>query len=125
MRLNAKTSSTEPFPSDTLNRGPNRSVHMLTLATAGGQRDCGGMRRRDLLRIGSLALGGLSLPGLLAARARAADAGLSAAVKDKAVVLLFLAGGPSHIETFDPRMDAPEGVRSVSGELATTIPGVT
>src|SRR5206468_3882462 len=82
-------------------------------------------RRRDLLRIGSLALGGLALPGLLAARAKAADAGLVSAVKDRAVVLLFLAGGPSHIETFDPRMDAPDGVRSVTGELATTLPGVT
>src|SRR5215213_8760371 len=98
---------------------------MLTLATDGGRRDCGGIRRRDLLRIGSLALGGLTLPGLLAARARAADAGLGAAVKDRSVVLLFLAGGPSHIETFDPRMDTPEGVRSVSGELATALPGVT
>src|SRR5437762_786277 len=98
---------------------------MLTLATDGGRRDCDGIRRRDLLRIGSLAVGGLALPGLLAARARAADAGLGAAVTDKAVVLLFLAGGASHIETFDPRMDAPDGVRSATGELATTLPGVT
>src|SRR5215217_7184874 len=96
---------------------PSRRPVMLTLATDRGRPDCGGIRRRDLLRIGSLALGGLSLPGLLEVRARAADAGLGAAVKDKAVVLLFLAGGPSHIETFDPRMDAPEGVRSTTGEL--------
>jgi hypothetical protein len=98
---------------------------MLTLSTGGEQRDCGGLRRRDFLRVGSLALGGLSLPGLLETRARAADAGLGAVLKDRAVVLLFLAGGPSHIETFDPRMDAPEGVRSVTGEVKTTIPGVT
>src|SRR4051794_36998531 len=98
---------------------------MLTLATDRGRPDCGGIRRRDLLRIGSLALGGMSLSGLLEARATGAGAGLGAAAEDKAVVLLFLAGGPSHIETFDPRMDAPEGVRSVSGELPTAIPGVT
>src|SRR5689334_9555805 len=98
---------------------------MLTLKTGGGRRDCGGVRRRDLLRIGSLALGGLALPALLSARTHAADAGIGAALKDRAVVLLFLAGGASHIETFDPRMDAPEGVRSVTGEVATTIPGVT
>jgi uncharacterized protein (DUF1501 family) len=98
---------------------------MITLTTDDGRRDCQGVRRRDFLRIGAVSLGGLSLPGLLAARAAAADAGLGAALKDRSVVLLFLAGGASHIETFDPRMDAPEGVRSTSGELATTIPGVT
>jgi uncharacterized protein (DUF1501 family) len=98
---------------------------MLTLWTGGGGHDCQGIDRRDFLRIGSLALGGLSLSGLLRTRAAAADAGIAAALKDRAVVLLFLAGGASHIETFDPRMDAPEGVRSVTGEVATTIPGVT
>jgi hypothetical protein len=98
---------------------------MLTLSVDGGQRDCQGVRRRDLLRIGSLALGGVSLAGLLSARARAADAGIGSALRDKAVVLLFLAGGPSHIESFDPRMDLPDGIRSVTGELATTLPGVT
>jgi hypothetical protein len=98
---------------------------MLTLWTGGGGHDCQGLDRRDFLRIGSLALGGLSLSGLLRTRAVAADAGIATALKDRAVVLLFLAGGASHIETFDPRMDAPEGVRSVTGEVATTIPGVT
>src|SRR5262249_42404823 len=76
-------------------------------------------------RVGSRALGVLSPPARLEARPRAAAAGRGAAVKDKAVALLSLAGGPSHIETFDPRMDAPEGVRSVTGEVATAIPGVT
>ncbi len=98
---------------------------MLGLTTSDRDRDCAGTTRRDFLRIGSLGMAGLSLGGLLEARARAADAGIGAAIKDKAVVLLFLAGGASHIETFDPRMDAPEGVRSVTGEVATTIPGVT
>jgi hypothetical protein len=104
---------------------------MLTLAIDGGRRDCRGVSRRDLLRIGTLALGGFSLSGLLATRAAGTGtgtgtgSGIGAALKDKAVVLLFLAGGPSHIETFDPRMDAPDGVRSVTGEVATTIPAAT
>jgi len=98
---------------------------MLTLSTGGSGRECGGLRRRDFLRIGSLALGGLSLSELLRTRATAAEAGIGEALRDKAVVVLFLAGGASHIETFDPRMDAPDGVRSVTGEVATTIPGVT
>jgi hypothetical protein len=98
---------------------------MLTLSTGGGGRDCDGIHRRDFLRIGSLTLGGLSLARLLETRTVAADAGIAGALHDRAVVLLFLAGGASHIETFDPRMDAPDGVRSVTGEVATAIPGVT
>ena len=65
--------------------------------------------RRDFLTIGSLGLlGGLTLPRLLASSPRAA-AGSGRPVTDKAVVLLFLQGGPSHIETFDPKMTAPPG----------------
>jgi hypothetical protein len=79
--------------------------------------------RRDFLKIGSLALGGLSLPGLLSARASAAQGG--PLVTDKSVIFLFLHGGPSQTETFDPKMTAPDGVRSATGELATTLPGVT
>ena len=79
--------------------------------------------RRDFLRVGGLALGGLSLPGLLAARAAAK--GRDLAVKNKSVIFLFMHGGPSQTETFDPKMSAPAGVRSATGELATKIPGVT
>jgi hypothetical protein len=76
------------------------------------------------LRIGGLGLlGGLTLPALLRARADAAAAGR--AVKDRAVVLLFLQGGPSHIEFFDPKMTAPEEIRSITGEVQTCLPGIT
>ena len=46
-------------------------------------------------------------------------------VRDKSVIFLFLHGGPSQVETFDPKMTAPEGIRSITGEVATTLPGVT
>ena len=95
---------------------------MLTLHA--GARDCSGASRRDFLRAGSLALGGLSLPWLLRARAAAAEAD-PAFVRDRAVVMVFLAGGASHIETFNPNMDAPDPYRSVTGEVKTTVPGVT
>jgi uncharacterized protein (DUF1501 family) len=95
---------------------------MLTLAT-GGSRDCSGLSRRNFLRAGTLALGGLSLPWLL--RTRALASGDADFIKDKSVVLVFLAGGASHIETFNPNMDAPEPYHSVTGEVKTTLPGVT
>jgi uncharacterized protein (DUF1501 family) len=94
---------------------------MLTLSHPGRERNCQGLTRRDFLRIGSLALGGLTLPGLLAARAASARS----LVKDRAVVLLFLQGGPSHIELFDPKMTAPVEFRSITGEVQTRLPGVT
>lgn len=94
---------------------------MLTLQTTGRQRNCEGFSRRDLLRIGSLGLGGLALPDLLHARSQF-EAGV---VRDKSVVLLFLGGGPSHIETFNPNMTAPAPYRSVTGEVKTNVPGVT
>lgn len=77
--------------------------------------------RRDFLRIGSLGLGGVSLSDYLALRAHANGA----LVKDKAVVFLFLHGGPSQFETFDPKMDMPSDIRSATGEIPTRIPGIT
>jgi hypothetical protein len=79
--------------------------------------------RRDFLRVGSLAIGGLGLPTLLQARVAAGEQRLP--VTDKAVVFVFMHGGPSQIETFDPKMTAPSGICSVNGEIATAIPGVT
>lgn len=87
---------------------------------------CDGDRRwgrREFLRVGGLTLGGLSLSDLFAARAGAAQAGRP--VTDKSVIFLFLHGGPSQFETFDPKMSAPAEVRSTTGELATRIPGIT
>jgi len=97
---------------------------MLTLLDPHPDRTCRGLSRRDFLKIGSLSLlGGMTLPALLEARAAAASAGR--VVKDRAVVLLFLSGGPSHIEFFDPKMTAPAEFRSITGEVQTRLPGIT
>ncbi len=77
--------------------------------------------RRSFLRIGGLALGGLSLADLFAARAAEGRRLIS----DKSVIFLFLHGGPSQIETFDPHMNAPVEFRSATGEIRTRIPGIT
>src|SRR5947209_15241281 len=74
--------------------------------------------RRDFLKIGALGLGGLSLPWLLEAQARAGPQ--SSTVQERSVILLFLHGGPSQIETFDPKMTAPEGIRSATGQTKTS-----
>jgi uncharacterized protein (DUF1501 family) len=93
---------------------------MLTLSDRRPDRTCAGRSRRDFLRVGALGLGGLALPDLLRARAAAPGSG-----RDKAVVLLFLQGGPPQHETFDPKMTAPAEYRSATGEVATALPGVT
>ena len=96
---------------------------MLTLFTGGRSQDCEGATRREFLQIGALGLGGLTLPQLLATEA-AAGTGKSI-VRKKSVVLLFLQGGPTHIETFDPKMTAPAEYRAMFGETKTSLPGVT
>ncbi len=85
--------------------------------------DCDGTTRRDFMKVGTLGAAGLGLPALLAARAHAAQSGHT--VKDTSVVWLWLGGGPTHVETFDPKMTAPSEFRSVTGEVSTVIPGVT
>jgi hypothetical protein len=96
---------------------------MLTLCSDSGPRGCDGVSRRNFLQVGTVALGGLSLPWWLKQRALAAEGG--GYVRDKAVVVLFLSGGASHIETFNPNMDVPAPYHSVTGEVKTTLPGVT
>jgi hypothetical protein len=80
--------------------------------------------RRDFLRIGSLGLGGVSLANLLQIQAAPAKPP-SRPTTGKSVIFLFLHGGPSQTETFDPKMNAPAGVRSVTSEVETKLPGIT
>jgi hypothetical protein len=96
---------------------------MLTLLDRKLTRNCQGFSRREFLRIGALGLGGMTLPGLLASQAQSAE--LGKALTGKSVVLLFLQGGPAHIEFFDPKMTAPVEIRSITGEVKTKTPGIT
>ncbi|MCS7016272.1 MAG: DUF1501 domain-containing protein [Gemmatales bacterium] len=83
----------------------------------------GPISRREFLRIGSLGLGCFSLPWLLAQRAAAAHAGKNY-LREKSVVLLFLHGGPSQFETWDPKPDAPAEIRTQLGVIPTKLPSV-
>ncbi len=85
--------------------------------------DRSGGRRREFLKIGGLALGGMALPPELRAWDSLSSGHLP--LRDKSVVLLFLHGGPPQFETFDPKLSAPREIASTTGELATTIPGIT
>jgi hypothetical protein len=96
---------------------------MFELRYSRGQQNCQGSSRRDFLRVGALGMGSLTLSDMLRSRAQAATTGQS--VKDKSVVWLWLGGGPTHVETFDPKMTAPAEYRSVTGEVKTNLPGVT
>ncbi len=85
-------------------------------------KNCEGVSRREFLQIGTLGLGGLTLSNLLALKAMAGSEGF---LRDKAVVVLNLQGGPTHIETFDPKMTAPVEYRAMFGEVKTSLAGVT
>lgn len=96
---------------------------MLDLISSRRSRDCEGTTRRDFLKVGTLGLGALTLPDLLRMRSDARAAGQD--IKDTSVIWIWLSGGPTHVETFDPKMTAPAEYRSVTGEVATPLTGVT
>src|SRR5215218_257615 len=91
---------------------------MLTLQT---HSSCGKptqVTRRAALKVGFLGLTGLSLPDILRAREQ------QPATKEKSVILIWLDGGPSQLETFDPKPDAPAEYRGPFGVAKTRTPGV-
>ncbi len=82
-------------------------------------RFCDGLTRRDVLRIGALGLGGLTLPQLLGAQA-------AAGVKDspKSVIMIYMAGAPSHQDMYDLKMEAPAEIRGEFRPIDTAVPGI-
>ena len=85
------------------------------------------MSRRGLLRIGSLGALGLTLPGLLradGARAASGRSGGAARPRIQSCILIFYYGGPSHLDTWDMKPEAPREVRGIFGSIATSVPGL-
>jgi hypothetical protein len=95
---------------------------MLNLFT-GTSVDCTGISRRQFLSVGGLSVLGLTLPGFLRLRQLAA-AGGTTEKKPIHCILLWMQGGPSHVDTFDPKPDAPVEIRGEFGTVPTTLPGV-
>src|SRR5579864_3909916 len=77
------------------------------------------LSRRALLQIGGLAFGGLSLPQLLRAEARAPKSS-----SHKSVIMVFLPGGPAHLDLYDLKPEAPREIRGEFREIETAVPGI-
>jgi hypothetical protein len=92
---------------------------MLTILGKERSGYCDGVTRRDFLKLGGLALGGLSFPQLLQAEARAGIKG-----SHKSAIMIFLAGGPPHIDMFDMKPAAPAGIRGEYRPIPTNVPGL-
>ena len=107
---------------------------MLVIPGQAGRDTCDGVTRRDLLRVGGSGILGLTLGQVFALEAAAkANAPLPADAatgggpgfgKAKSVILVYLQGGPSHLDLWDPKDNVPDKVRSVFKPIPTRIPGV-
>jgi hypothetical protein len=91
---------------------------MLQIQHGSSHPNCQGMTRRTALKAGFLGLAGLTLPDLLRLRAQ------GSATRDKSVILLWLDGGPSQLETYDPKPEAPVEYRGPFGVINTVVPGI-
>ena len=82
-------------------------------------RFCDGVSRRSFIRIGALGLGGLALPQILEAESK-----LRMGRSHKAVIMIYLPGGPPHQDSFDLKPDAPSEMRGEFKPISTNVPGI-
>src|SRR5258706_8365416 len=94
---------------------------MLTFFTGGAARYCAGLSRRSFLKAGRLALGGLAMPAFLRLKAHGA---VSPEGKAKSVIMIVLGGGPSHVDTYDMKPDAPAEIRGEFRPARTNNPAI-
>src|SRR4051812_13661099 len=92
---------------------------MLSIPVSSGSRFCDGISRRNFLKIGALGLGGLTLPQLL----RAENAS-GIRKSHKAVIMIYLPGGPPHQDMYDIKVDAPSEIRGEFRPISTNVPGI-
>ncbi len=95
---------------------------MLNVAANDSHRYCDGLSRRSFLKAGFLGLAGLSLPDLLRIKAQAAESGKS--TRDTAVILIWLDGGPTHMDTYDLKLNAPAEYRGTMKPTKTNVSGI-
>src|SRR4051812_25906225 len=101
---------------------------MLTFFNGGTGRYCDGLSRRGFLKAGALAVGGLTLADLLKLRAQSSAAGAPAPAaprrRHKSVIMICLGGGPSHLDTYDMKPDAPSEFRGEFRPVRSNVPGM-
>ncbi|MCP3695332.1 MAG: DUF1501 domain-containing protein, partial [Planctomycetaceae bacterium] len=90
---------------------------MFTIPGKAG-RCCDGISRRAFMQIGGLGFGGLNLPQLLQAESK------SGGSSQKSVIMVLLPGGPSHLDMFDLKPDAPANIRGEFQPIRTNVPGI-
>src|SRR5262245_27440037 len=87
-------------------------------------RACDGITRREVLRVGGLSALGLTWPGLIARSEPSNAAAAHGFGRAKACILVYLFGGPSQLDTFDMKPDAPAHFRGEFRPIATSVPGI-
>jgi len=92
---------------------------MLNILANQGSRFCDGVSRRNFLKVGGLALGGLSLPQMLQA-----EAASGVRSSNKAIIMIFLPGGPPHQDMWDLKPDAPAEIRGEFNPISTSVSGI-
>lgn len=92
---------------------------MLRIDAGASHRYCDGLSRRSFVQTGMAGLGGLSLSSLLQAKESSGNAG-----KDTSVILIWLDGGPSQHDTYDPKPDAPRDYAGIWNPISTNVPGI-
>ena len=105
---------------------------MLVIPGAAAKSDCDGITRRDLLRIGGSSILGISLPQIFALQQASARSTTNPTLagggrgfgKAQSVIFIYLQGGPSHLDLWDPKDNVPEKVKSVFKHQQTVLPGV-
>jgi len=95
---------------------------MLSIYSRNKGKFCDGMSRRGFLRVGGLSLGGATLPQILSAE-NSLDPSKSR-LGHKAVIMIFLAGGPPHQDMWDIKRDAPTNIRGEFNAIKTNVPGI-
>ncbi len=95
---------------------------MLRVDSGTTGRYCDGLARRNFLQIGMAGMGALGLPDLL--RAKESSRTGKVASKDTSVILIWIDGGLSHLDTYDMKPDAPTEVRGIWSPIPTNVPGI-
>lgn len=91
---------------------------MMRIDVGGTSKYCDGISRRSFVQLGMAGLGSLGLPSLLRAREASAER------RDTSVILIWLDGGPSHHDTYDPKPDAPSEYKGIWSPINTCVPGM-